>query len=167
MALVDGTAWTSRVVGAAEEDAIGCPASASVRSTAGVQAVRRVAMTASHVKRRAGAPVMVQFSARGRRCGRVHEPDSCTRYRPAHPLSTNTAPKPATRTRGYGCKRRKRARRARTHSKTKQGTRSAPCHQLHPLPPSAPLKHQHRTQTRHTHQRLRVQMAEKGAAKVV
>ncbi len=165
MALVDGTAWTSRVVGAAEEDAIGCPASASVRSTAGVQAVRRVAMTASHVKRRAGAPVMVQFSARGRRCGRVHEPDSCTRYRPAHPLSTNTAP--ATRTRGYGRKRRKKARQ---HERTPRQNREhdqPPCHQLRPLPPSAPLKHQHRTQTRHTHQRLRAQTAEKGAARAM
>ncbi|MBP2268086.1 hypothetical protein J3A64_003550 [Pseudarthrobacter sp. PvP004] len=83
-----------------------------MESTAGVQAVRRVAMTASHARRRAGAPVMVKFSAEGRRDGRL------IRY----PL-------------------------------------------LHLQPPHAPPKRQRRTHSRQTHQRLRVQTAESGAAK--
>ncbi|MBP2268088.1 hypothetical protein J3A64_003552 [Pseudarthrobacter sp. PvP004] len=40
----------------------------------------------------------------------------CTCNRRTHPLSTNAAPTPAKRTRGYGCKQRKRARRKAAES---------------------------------------------------
>ena len=58
-AFVDGAVATLPAVGKAEEVAAGWPPSVPGRSTAGVQAVRSVAMTASHVRRRAEAPVMV------------------------------------------------------------------------------------------------------------